>query len=177
METWRPVYGWEEHYEASSLGRIRNISARRGTYPGKILKERTTRDGYLKVILQHDGVKKAAFIHRVVYEAFVAPLKSVQEIDHLDFVKTNNRLDNLEAVSRGENIQRSFDKGLDMARGSRQHRAALSEAQVARILTRVANGEKQSSLATEYGVTPTAINCIVKRKTWRHVSPEFIGEI
>lgn len=176
-EIWKPVIDWNDFYEASSLGRIRNIQARRGTHAGKILKGRPSKDGYLKVVLQHDGHKKSVFVHRVVHEAFFGAIKPDQEIDHLDFNRANNVLSNLEAVSRQVNIDRSFKKGRDMARGSRQGRSVFTEEQVASILLRVAQGEKQKDLAAEFNVTPTAINCMVKGKTWRHVSPQSAGKI
>ena len=170
-ELWKPVLGWEGFYEASDTGMVRNVMARKGTHVAKILKGRPTHDGYLKVALQREGRRQNACVHRVIYEAFMGQIPEGLEIDHLDFCRTNNRLANLEAVNRQVNTERSFIKGRDMARGSKQGRAAFTEITVAAIRRRVASGEAQNAIAAEFGVTPTAINCIVKRKTWRHVSP------
>lgn len=177
MTIWMPVRDWEGFYEASDLGEVRNVLPRKGTRVGLILKGRPNEDGYLKVVLQRPGQKQSAFVHRVVFEAFRHRLEEEQEVDHLDFVRSNNTLANLEAVTRKVNIERSFAKGRQMARGSRQGRAVFTETQVMSIIQRVADGETQKTIASEFNVTPTAINCIVRGKTWRHVSPQGVRKI
>lgn len=167
--TWAPVRGWEELYEVSDDGLVRSRVTRRGSRKGLILKKRMTADGYVKVVLRRPGSASSLFVHRIVYEAFTGVIPDGMEIDHLDFNRSNNSRMNLEAVTRKTNTQRSFKKGRDMAKGSRQWKAALTETDVASILRRHMDGEKQAALAREFKVTPTAIYCIVKRKTWAHV--------
>lgn len=169
---WAAVPGWDGYYEASLGGMVRNIMPRKGSIPGKVLKGRPTRDGYLKVVLQKKGAtKQSTFVHRLIYQVFKGPIPDGFEVDHLDSCKTNNRASNLEAVPKLVNMQRSFAKGRNMARGAQQGKAVFTDEIVASIRKRVSNGEKQNAIAAEFGVTPTAINCIVKRKTWAHVSP------
>jgi hypothetical protein len=167
--TWAPVKGWAGLYEFSDSGDVRSSVTRRGSRKGHILKKRWTTDGYVKVVLRRPGEASNLFVHRIVYEAFVGPIPEGMEIDHLDFNKANNSTANLEAVAKRTNIQRSFLRGRNLARGSRQGRASFTENDVTEILQRSMAGEKQVNLAKEYGVTPTAIYCIVKRKTWAHV--------
>lgn len=168
-EVWLPVRGYEGLYEVSDLGRVRNIAARKGTVPGLILRHRETRDGYLKVVLRDCGRDRAMTVHRIVYEAHCRPLGADEEVDHVDGNKKNNCRLNLDAVNRLENMQRSFRRGRAMARGEAQGRARFTAEQVVAIRRRVSQGELQKALAAEFGVTPTAINCIVLRKTWAHL--------
>lgn len=169
VENWSPVRGFVGLYEASDHGRIRNIAHRPGTKPGLVLKPRPTTDGYLKVMLRNEGMDRYAFIHRLVFESHRRQLEDGEEVDHLDGNPSNNNLSNLEAVSRTENMRRSFVRGRKAARGEDQGRARFTDAEVVSIRRRVASGELQNALAAEFGVTPTAINCIVLRKTWRHL--------
>lgn len=169
QEQWSAVLGFEGLYEASTLGRVRNIAPRRGTYPGRILKERKSPDGYLKVLLRNGKNNRSAFIHRVVYEAHTRSLMPSEEIDHLDGKPDNNRLSNLDAVSRLENMRRAFQRGRKSARGEAQGRARFTAEEVISIRQRVRDGELQNKISEEFGVTPTAINCIIKRHTWKHL--------
>lgn len=169
VEEWRSVVGWEGVYEVSNLGRVRNIKSRRGTHPLLVLKPRISKCGYAKVILRDSPRFRAYMIHRLVYEAFVGAIPEGYEIDHLDSDKLNNVPANLEAVTKLENMQRAHRMPRNTARGCRQGRAVFTDEIVKQIRLRVELGEKQNLIASEFGVTPTAINCIVKRKTWRHV--------
>lgn len=168
-EIWAPIVGFESTYEVSTHGRVRNIAARRGTEPGRLLKPRVTKDGYHKVILRDGSSTKAMFIHRAMFIAHVRPLRPDEQIDHLDGNQANNHLCNLEAVSQLENTRRSFARGRKSARGEAQGKAKFTDDVVLSIRRRVSCGELQKNIAKELSVTPSAINCVVKRKTWAHL--------
>ena len=124
----------------------------------------------MHVILRDGGRDRKWYIHRLVYLSFRGPIEDGLEVDHVNGDRNDNRLANLEAVPRLENMRRAHKMGLmNTANGSRQHRARFTESQVLQIRERVRSGERQVDLAKELGVTPTAINCIVKRHTWRHI--------
>jgi hypothetical protein len=54
-------------------------------------------------------------------------------------------------------------------RGERARSAKLTEAQVLEIRRRVAAGETQRSMMREFDVSYTVIQCIVHRRTWKHI--------
>lgn len=54
-------------------------------------------------------------------------------------------------------------------KGDSNNSAKLTSLGVLEIRKRVARGEKQKYLANEFGVTPSAINCIIKHKSWNHI--------
>lgn len=78
-------------YEVSSAGEVR-----RG---GKVLKGRIQR-GYLRLQL---GRHNEQYIHRLVAEAFIPNPENKPEVDHINRVKTDNRIENLRWASRSEN--------------------------------------------------------------------------
>lgn len=171
-ENWVPAFGYESLYSVSDLGRVRSTAKRKGTTPGRLLKPRCSkRQGdRMHVILRDGGRDRKWYIHRLVYLSFRGPIEEGLEVDHVNGDRNDNRLANLEAVPRLENMRRAHKMGLmNTANGSRQHRARFTESQVLQIRERVRSGERQVDLAKELGVTPTAINCIVKRHTWRHI--------
>lgn len=56
-----------------------------------------------------------------------------------------------------------------LPRGEDNKMAKLTEARVREARARVAAGETRTSIAREFGVTKTAINYAVQRRTWAHV--------
>lgn len=117
-EEWRPVVGFEGHYEVSNLGRVRSldrpIPVRR---PGAVTHYRPIRGrmirlcldtrGYLVLGLSKDGVRITGIVHLLVLEAFVGPPPPGHECRHLNGVKTDARLVNLRWGTRSEN---AFDR-------------------------------------------------------------------
>lgn len=100
-EIWMPVTGYEGKYEVSNEGRVRSLNYRH-TGKTKELKAGNVR-GYLNVVLCKNGKKKNYKVHRLVLEAFRGAIPAGMEINHLDEVKTNNWLSNLEPCTRKEN--------------------------------------------------------------------------
>ena len=116
-EEWKPVKGYENLYEASSLGRIRSI--KRSANSGRILKQYVSpANGYCYVSLSKDNVRITKRVHKLVYVAFNGwewgdRYDKNHTIDHIDGDKTNNSIDNLEECSQSENQIRAFKNGLN----------------------------------------------------------------
>lgn len=108
-ETWKGVRGYAGLYEVSDLGRVRSLGrpckAKNGSMQHKrarILTQEITVHGYCRVRLyDQEGAAKHFAVHRLVMEAFVG--SSEQQVNHINEIKTDNRLVNLEYVSRAEN--------------------------------------------------------------------------
>jgi len=116
-EIWKKVAGWD-YYMVSSYGRVKSIDRiirRRasGNLPckGKILSAGKDRYGYLQVMLCDGKKQKIQRVHRLVAEAFLYKEKENFEVNHIDFDKTNNKLENLEWVTRKQNTLHSVVNG------------------------------------------------------------------
>lgn len=117
-EIWKAVKGYEGLYEVSNLGRVRSLP--RATTKGKIMKlYRSQHNGYVYCSLSKNNNRKTIRVHRLVLEAFTnyKSRSSNLVIDHIDGDKTNNRLDNLDAVTMSENMKRAYRLGLESPRG------------------------------------------------------------
>lgn len=106
MEEWRPIEGFEDIYEVSNLGRVRNIKR------GRLKKEAITTTGYHTVLLLKKGAHRTALVHRLVAKAFIPNPKDKPQVNHIDGVKTHNSVDNLEWVTAAENIDHAQRIGL-----------------------------------------------------------------
>lgn len=87
---WLPVIGYEELYEVSNYGQVRN------TRTGKILSGVNT-NGYIRVRLYNkDGKPNKYYVHRLVAEAFILNPNNYPIVNHKDENKSNNYYENLE---------------------------------------------------------------------------------
>lgn len=94
------------NYEVSNLGNVRNIKFDR------VRKPMIDKDGYLCVVLSKDGKHKYQFIHRLVATAFISNPKNKRTVNHINGIKTDNRVENLEWATDGENQKHAYKTGL-----------------------------------------------------------------
>ena len=116
-EIWMPIVEWEGLYEASSLGRVRSIPRLRvrphpknpqklqpRMYGGYVLSPKTHKNGYMAVNLFAHNKGKTVDVHRLVCSAFTGVLMPDMDVNHKNGVRSDNRPENLEWVTRRENL-------------------------------------------------------------------------
>lgn len=95
-EIWKPVLGYEGYYEVSNYGRVKRLETRVNSNRGgravreKILKQITTKFGYLTVHLCVENKRDKKKIHRLVAEAFIPNPDNLPCVNHKDENKSNN---------------------------------------------------------------------------------------
>lgn len=120
-EIWKPIVGYEGHYEVSNLGRVRSVTKLvNGPYGskikkiGKINKPFKDTNGYLIATLCVQGKCKKIAIHRLVATNFINGNNNGLVVNHKDRNILNNKIDNLEFVSVRENACHGGGKKLSM---------------------------------------------------------------
>lgn len=103
-EIYKDIAGFEDKYEVSSLGNVRN------KITGRLLKPGRTNRGYLFVNLCKDGISKFKSIHRLVAQAFLPNPDNKPQINHKDKNRSNNNVDNLEFCTSQYNVDYSVSK-------------------------------------------------------------------
>lgn len=103
-EIWKDIEGYEGLYQVSNLGRVKRVSANRILSPAKNF-------GYNKVGLSKDGIVSQYRVHRLVADAFIPKDDSRPFINHIDGVRDNNRLENLERCTQSENMKHAYQIG------------------------------------------------------------------
>ena len=101
-EIWKDIPGWEG-YQASNLGRIKSLGNDQNRKE-KILKIGLNSYGYCFVGLCKCGRQYIKIVSRLVYEAFKGPIPEGMQVNHINEVKTDNRLGNLNLMTPKENV-------------------------------------------------------------------------
>lgn len=108
-------------------------------------------------------------MHRIVMLAFAGPRPPGHDIDHVNGIKSDNRLANLEYVTRRENMRRAFATGLILT-GEEHHSAKLTDQEVRFVRDCHAAGALQKDLAADFGVCRQTIGRIFQGIEWSHVT-------
>ena len=121
-ELWKSIKGYEGLYEVSTLGRVRGIERivvnrrnREMKIKETILKPEYVYNGYERVFLCKNGKGVHKRVATLVYETFVGAIPEGREIDHCNGERTDNRLENLRAVSHKENCYNPISRAKHLA--------------------------------------------------------------
>ena len=141
---WKPVPEYE-NYQVSDTGEV--LGPR-----GKVMKQMTDRYGYLKLTICKGKIRWQAVVHQLVLMTFVGPRPSKMHVgDHINGIKSDNRLANLQWITYAENTRKG-------------NGAILTEAQARHILQ---STKTVTELAAEMGCTRSNVSLIRHGKNWR----------
>jgi DNA-binding XRE family transcriptional regulator len=168
-EIWKPIEGYEGLYEVSNCGNIRSYhnfgnGLRREPKP---LHQTINTYGYPMVTLCKNTKHTQKLVHRIVAETFIKTNDNKLQIDHINGVKTDNMVSNLEWVTPKENTLRSVTLGLK-PRGEEHRNSKLKQKEIEQIREMYKSGKySQRELGRLFGVAHCTIGQIVKNRTWK----------
>lgn len=99
MEQWKDINGYEGLYQVSDCGNVRNLIT------GRVLKQRSNGNGYIRIELWKNQRGRKFYMHRLVAEAFLRRPSNCTEVNHKDLDRANNHVSNLEWVTSSENTR------------------------------------------------------------------------
>lgn len=168
MEQWRDIPGYEGVYAVSDQGRVKRIAvSRQGNLSRSdlILRPGLSKNGYLTVALK----QKSFTVHRLVMLAFVGAIES-KEVNHINANHCDNRLENLEWVTRSENNLHASKLGRsNKPKGEQHFRSKLTADKVVEIRYLYYAGVPQQEIANMFDVSFSTVYFVATRRTWAHV--------
>lgn len=103
-EVWKPVVGYEGLYEVSSFGRIKSNKVK----TKKIMSLQNNWIWYLFVWLSLNNKETKKTIHRLVAQAFIPNPENKKTVNHINWITSDNRIENLEWCTYSENNYHKF---------------------------------------------------------------------
>lgn len=147
------------------MGNIRSLNFQQTK--GKIgVMRKALRRGYHYVMLRWNTENgKQHSVHRLVCSAFLGV--DSRQVNHINGVKTDNRLLNLEYCTQSENMKHCFRIGLQSNHGERHSQAKLTDDIVISIRGRVKAEESMTAIARELQIHPSNVSRICSGQYWR----------
>lgn len=156
MEIWKDVLGFEGLYRISNNGRVFSVRTNRFLKCGK------NSFGYSLVVLAKNGVNKSCKVHRLVALHFIPNPENKPQVNHINGVKTDNGVENLEWCTAQENIKHSWNNNLSKPQNGEKHgMSKLKHDDVLEIQSMLKNGKHlQKEIASMFGVVQQTISYV-----------------
>jgi len=113
QEIFKGVVGYEGLYAISNVGNVINLKTK------KIIKPQKNNVGYYHVVLYNKGIKRTILVHKLIAITFLnhIPCGHKLIIDHINGVRSDNRLENLQLITQRENVCKANVTGKSIYKG------------------------------------------------------------
>ena len=163
QEIYKDIVGYEGLYQVSNLGNVKSLKYGKE----RILKSAINSKGYVVVVLCKNLKCLTKKVHRLVAMAFIPNTENKEQVNHINGIKTDNRVENLEWCTQSENIQHGYNNGLFKSKKGEFHNLAkLLNKQVLDIRK---DNRTIKTIALDYNVSVNIIYSIKNYKTWKHI--------
>lgn len=165
-EIWKDIDGYDGLYQVSNLGNVRSF--KRGKL--RIMAFSTNKYGYHKITLHDNKVKKHTTIHQLVAKAFIPNPENKPQVNHINGIRNDNRLENLEWCTAKENTNHSIEILNSRKIGEHHSCSILDTKTVLLIVDLDKKGFLIKEISNITGVKSSTINNVINGRSWSHIT-------
>jgi predicted DNA-binding protein YlxM (UPF0122 family) len=190
-EYWVDISNYEGYYQVSNYGNVKSLdrvitehpsvkneqqTGKTQTLKGRILKPHTNSSGYYQINLNRKSIRTTFAIHQLVAQSFLDNRSSKPLVNHINGIKTDNNVNNLEWATYSENLEHAYKNRLRRAVktnevASKNYKRKLTEQQVREIkLLIAAKSLTLKQIANQYDVGRSTIGSIKSGRNWSHTN-------
>jgi NUMOD4 motif/HNH endonuclease len=172
-EVWKDVTGYEGFYQVSNLANVRSLDRVETLYrpdidktvirprKGRLLKQKLTDKGYYSVHLRDkvNELESWPSVHRLVALSFIPNTDDKPTINHINGIKTDNSISNLEWATQQEQTVHAFETGLMFVRGNTLYDEDFKEKVIS---YHKETGQSYNKIAEHFKMSPRSVSRIVK---------------
>jgi hypothetical protein len=173
-EIWKDIPNYEGLYQVSNVGRVRSLNnnyvdsiGRNNRTSGKMLKQKVTLP-YNRVTLCKKGIHEDFYTHKLVVLAFIPNPETKPQANHINGIKRDNRVENLEWVTHQENVQHAIRTGLMNNDGENQTNSKLKEKDILEIRYLYSH-KTMVQIAKLYNISEGHTCRIINKQRWKHI--------
>ena len=158
------IVGFENYYFDMNFNIHSKITGKKMTY-------HYDKDGYAIVSLRKDSKSYLRKVHRLVALTFIPNPENKPEVNHINGIRNDNRIENLQWVTRIENIRHSFIFGKQCNKGEKHPNSKLKNKDIPLILKMYYfENRSRKEIAEIFNITHYTVTDILNGRTWRHLS-------
>lgn len=173
--TFYEIPGYEGLYEINEFGDVLSLPKKLSRGSGSedrgllLLKQSVNSFGYKYVVLVKNGKKSHSTIHRLLSITFKPNPENLPCVNHIDGVKANNNLSNLEWCTHKENNDHAIRTGLAKRATGESARSKLKSGDIPVIRKMFGQGYSFGTIGNHFSVSHGTISAVIRKKTWTHI--------